>query len=139
MKGKKWLTTSITCIFIVLVLMLTMIASCTDENGEKTLAPGETIELKVAQYFPTPTSQAKVLADFCVELEERTSGRVQVDYYDSGTLLGPTDMFQGVIDGVADIGYSHVYYTSGRMPITECAGLPLGYPSGWVGGHVVNE
>ncbi|MBA7564818.1 Solute-binding protein [subsurface metagenome] len=48
-------------------------------------------------------------------------------------------MFQGVIDGIADIGYSHVYYTSGRMPVTECNGLPLAYPSGWVASHAFND
>ena len=123
---------------IMIVAGSLILSSCAGEKEEE-LAPGEVIELTVANYFSTPTSQSKVLAEFCLELGERTDGRVQVDYYDSGTLLGPTDMFQGVIDGIADIGYSHVYYTSGRMPVTECAGLPLGYPSGWVGGHVAND
>ncbi|MBA7592624.1 Solute-binding protein [subsurface metagenome] len=48
-------------------------------------------------------------------------------------------MFQGVIDGIADIGYSHVYYTPGRMPVTEVVGLPLAYPSAWVSGQVLND
>jgi TRAP-type C4-dicarboxylate transport system substrate-binding protein len=43
------------------------------------------------------------------------------------------------VTGIADIGYSHVYYTAGRMPVTEATGLPLGYSSGWVASQVMND
>lgn len=104
-------------------------------NGDVTYP----IQLTVANYFPAPAGQSTLLEEFCLELEERTDGRVQVDYFTGGTLLGPEAMVQGVIDGVADIGYSHVYYTAGRFPVTECLGLPLGYPSAWIGGHVMDD
>jgi len=97
---------------------------------------GGTVELKVANYFPAPASQSTILEDFCNDLTARTGGRVKIDYYAGGSLLSSTAMFDGILDGVADIGYSHVYYTPGRMPVTEAIGLPLGYPSSWVGGHV---
>ena len=45
------------------------------------------IRLKVAQYFPPPSFQAKVLEEFCREVEKRTDGRVKVDYYAGGSLL----------------------------------------------------
>jgi TRAP-type C4-dicarboxylate transport system substrate-binding protein len=48
-------------------------------------------------------------------------------------------MYQGIETGVVDIGYSHVYYTPGRMPVTEFCGLPFGFPSAWVASHVVND
>jgi TRAP-type C4-dicarboxylate transport system substrate-binding protein len=97
------------------------------------------IRLKVAMYFPPPASQAKMLGEFCKELEARTNGRVKVDYYAGGSLLKAPAMFEGVASGIADIGYSHVYYTAGRMPVTEAVGLPLGYPSAWVGSQVMND
>ncbi len=90
-------------------------------------------------YFPPPAFQAKVLEEFCRELEKRTGGGVKVDYYAGGSLLKAPAMFDGVVSGIADIGYSHVYYTAGRMPVTEAAGLPLGYPSAWVGSQVLND
>jgi TRAP-type C4-dicarboxylate transport system substrate-binding protein len=98
-----------------------------------------TINLKVANYFPPPSSQAKILEQFCRDLEKRTNGAVKVDYFAGGSLLNPVAMFDGVVSGIADIGYSHVYYTPGRMPVTEAAGLPLGYPSAWVAGQVLND
>ncbi len=97
------------------------------------------IRLKVAMYFPPPAGQAKVLGEFCRELEQRTDGQVKVDYYAGGSLLKAPAMFDGVVNGIADIGYSHVYYTAGRMPVTEAAGLPLGYPSAWVASQALND
>jgi TRAP-type C4-dicarboxylate transport system substrate-binding protein len=97
------------------------------------------IRLKVAQYFPPPSFQAKVLEEFCRELEKRTEGKVKVDYYAGGSLLKAPAMFDGVVNGIADIGYSHVYYTAGRMPVTEATGLPLGFPTGWIASQVMND
>lgn len=102
-------------------------------------ASAKEIRLKVAMYFPPPTFQSKVLEEFCRELEKRTGGAVKVDYYSGGSLLKAPAMFDGVVNGIADIGYSHVYYTAGRMPVTEAAGLPLGYPSAWVASQVLND
>jgi TRAP-type C4-dicarboxylate transport system substrate-binding protein len=97
------------------------------------------IRLKIANYFPPPASQSKILEEFSRELEKRTGGQVKVDYYPGQSLLKSTAMFEGVVSGIADIGYSHVYYTAGRMPVTEAVGLPLGYPTAWVSGHVIND
>ena len=102
-------------------------------------AHAKVINLKVAQYFPPPTYQSKVLEEFCRELEKRTGGQVKVDYYTGGSLLKAPAMFDGVVSGIADIGYSHVYYTAGRMPVTETTGLPLPYPNGWVASQVMND
>jgi TRAP-type transport system periplasmic protein len=116
---------------VCLGLMVTVLPS------EK--AHAKVIRLKAANYFPPPANQSKVLEAFCRELEKRTGGQVKVDYYAGGSLLKSTAMFDGVVSGIADIGYSHVYYTAGRMPVTEASGLPLGYPSAWVGSHALND
>jgi TRAP-type C4-dicarboxylate transport system substrate-binding protein len=102
-------------------------------------AQDKVIKLKVANFFPPPSNQSKILEEFCRDLEKRTGGGVKVDYFAGGSLLKPTAVFDGVVNGIADIGYSHVYYTSGRMPVTEAAGLPLGYPSAWVAGQALND
>lgn len=141
---KKKLVTLIGSFCLILALVALPLGACAPE--EVTPAPPEgkvpvpgVIELKVANYFPPPAKQSSVLEEFCLELEKRTGGRVKVDYYAGGSLLTAEAIFDGVITGIADIGYSHVYYTSGRMPVTEAAGLPLGYPSAWVSGHALND
>ena len=127
MRGKKGLILLMGCMVMVVVLM--------GYSG----ANAKPISLNVANFFPPPSNQSKILEEFCRELEKRTDGGVKVNYYAGGSLLGPTAIFDGIVNGVADIGYSHVYYTSGRMPVTEAAGLPLGYPSAWVAGEALND
>ncbi|MFZ0447621.1 MAG: TRAP transporter substrate-binding protein [Desulfatiglandaceae bacterium] len=102
-------------------------------------AADKVIKLKVSNFFPPPAFQSRVLEEFCRDLEKRTGGRVKVDYFAGGSLLKSTAMFDGIINGITDIGYSHVYYTAGRMPVTEACGLPLGFPTGWVSSEVMND
>jgi TRAP-type C4-dicarboxylate transport system substrate-binding protein len=97
------------------------------------------VTLKVANFFPPPSFQSKVLGEFCRDLEKRTKGQVKVDYFAGGSLLKSTEMFDGVVSGITDIGYSHVYYTPGRFLILETCGLPIGYASGWVASQCMND
>ncbi len=124
-------------IFLSLAVVITVVLLIPNFNPSAYSA--KVIRLKVAMYFPPPTFQSKVLEEFCRELEKRTGGVVKVDYYTGGSLLKAPAMFDGIVNGVADIGYSHVYYTAGRMPVTEAAGLPLGYPSAWVASQALND
>ena len=64
---------------------------------------------------------------------------MKISYYAGGSLLKATNIFMGVTEGAADIGFSHIFYTPGRMPVTEACSLPLGYPDPWVGVHVIND
>lgn len=124
-------------LFYILAGMSCLALTLTTFNG--LLAASKVINLKVATYFPPPAFQSKVLDEFCRELEKRTEGAVKVDFFAGGSLLSAQAMFDGVVNGIADIGYSHVYYTPGRMPATEAAGLPIGYPSAWIASQVLND
>jgi TRAP-type C4-dicarboxylate transport system substrate-binding protein len=125
-----------------LLLAISLVAiGCPSTPGATTPTGGGggTAHLNVANYFGAAALQSTILQDFCDDLTARTGGRVTCDYYAAGSLLSSTAMFDGILEGVTDIGYSHVYYTPGRMPVTEGLGLPLGYPSSWVGGHVATD
>lgn len=125
-------------IFVVALICLTLGCAPTKEIVQPTTRPKK-IELKIANFFPPPAKQSKILDEFCKTLEERSDGRIKVRYYTGGSLLRGPAMYKGIESGIADIGYSHVYYTPGRMPVTEAVGLPLGYPSAWVGSKVAND
>jgi TRAP-type C4-dicarboxylate transport system substrate-binding protein len=99
----------------------------------------DVIKLKFANFFPPPAKQSKICEEFIADVEKRTNGRVKIQYFAGGSLLKAPAIYNGVETGIADIGYSHVFYTAGRMPVTEAAGTPLGYPSAWVSTHVVND
>jgi len=99
------------------------------------LAQAAEVNLKIANFFPPPSKQSKITEEFGKELEARSGGRIKVQYFAGGSLLKAPAMYKGIESGITDIGYAHVYYTPGRMPATEGAGLPLSLPSGWVGAH----
>lgn len=95
--------------------------------------------LEFASYFPTAAKQSQLLEEFCQEVKERTNGELVVYFHGGGSLLGATKIYDGVTQGMVDIGFSHIEYTRGRFPVTELLDLPLGYPSAWVATHVAND
>jgi TRAP-type C4-dicarboxylate transport system substrate-binding protein len=106
---------------------------------DKALAADQVINLKIANFFPPPSGQSKITEEFGAELERRSGGRIKVQFFGGGSLLKAPAMFKGIETGITDIGYSHVYYTPGRMPVCELIGLPIGTPTGWVAAHMAYD
>jgi len=102
-------------------------------------AGAEVIKLKAANYLPITHKMSVLSGWFCDEIKKRTNGRVEVTYYGGGTLLGPDKMFDGVVTGISDMGFSHVSYTRGRFPMSEIFELPIGFTSGWVATQVSTD
>ncbi|MBW2093862.1 MAG: TRAP transporter substrate-binding protein [Deltaproteobacteria bacterium] len=102
-------------------------------------AASKVIHFKFAHIFPPPAKHSRICEAFVKELEERTGGRIKTRYFGGGSLLKPPGMAKGIEMGIADMGFAHVEYSPGRFPVTEVCDLPLGYPSGWVSNHVVND
>lgn len=98
-----------------------------------------TIELKWANYFPVVARQSKICEEFIKDLEARAGGKIKFSYFPAGTLLSPAKMYDGVVQGIADLGLAHLQYTPGRFKVTEVLDLPLGFPNAWVSNHVVND
>jgi len=102
-------------------------------------ATSETIELSYSNFFP-PTHLHSILAEqFCDEIKERSNGRVDITYYPGGTLTLAAEVYDGVVEGISDIGMSVLAYTMGRFPASELIDMPHGYPNGWVATKVAND
>jgi TRAP-type transport system periplasmic protein len=101
-------------------------------------APAE-IKLTFNNYLPPTHVASKISAEWCQEVEKRTKGEVKVTHYPGGQLLKGPEVFEGVVNGIADIGFTNLAYTRGRFPEMEICDLPLGMPSGWVSTYVVNK
>jgi TRAP-type C4-dicarboxylate transport system substrate-binding protein len=90
------------------------------------------IKLTYANFPPAPTFPCVQMERWKSEVEKRTGGKVKVDTYPGGTLLGAKNMFDGVAAGTADIGSTSTSYFPGMFPVVEAVDLPLGWPSATV-------
>jgi TRAP-type C4-dicarboxylate transport system substrate-binding protein len=102
-------------------------------------AADKVINLKFASYLPPPHGATKACEQFIADLEQRTNGRVKVQFYPGGSLANAPGMIKAIETGITDIGLSHISYTPGRFPVTEVCELPNGYPTAWVANLVMND
>lgn len=99
----------------------------------------KTIKLNYSIFFPQAHGQCKAAISWSEEIERKTDGRVEITIFPGGTLTKANQCYDGVVNGISDIGMSVFAYTRGRFPVMEACDLPLGYPSGKVASRVVND
>jgi TRAP-type C4-dicarboxylate transport system substrate-binding protein len=90
------------------------------------------ITLSYANFPPAPTFPCVQMERWKKEVESRTAGKVKVNTYPGGTLLGAKNMMDGVIAGQADIGCLCMAYQPGRFIVTNATALPIGFPNATV-------
>ncbi len=96
--------------------------------GLSATASAADITLKYAFFAPEGTFPGQQMMHWAEELEKRTDGKVEVETYAGGTLLGAREMWEGVSMGITDIGLSAPSYDPGRFPLTSGMALPLSFP-----------
>ncbi len=146
MKRFYWLS-------ILLVLALVLMGGCAAEQepaapevetemgveAEPDADLDQKYKLRFANYFAGESGPGMIGQEFCDDVERLTNGRVEVEYYPGGMLLGADKMYDGVSEGIADIGLSNLGYTFGRFQVTEVMDLPHGFPNAWVASHVASD
>jgi len=101
-------------------------------------AQGKVITLKFSNQFPATSGNSTVLEEWCKQLEKRTNGRIKPTYYPGATLNSPQQMYDSVVQGVADVSNHIIGYSVGKFPLTEVLDYPLGIPSGLVATKLMN-
>jgi TRAP-type C4-dicarboxylate transport system substrate-binding protein len=102
-----------------------------------TAVAAEPVKLSYANFPPAPTFPCVQMERWKQEVEARTNGKVAINTYPGGTLLGAKNMMDGVIAGQADIGCLCMAYQPGRFVITNATALPLGIPNARAGSLVL--
>jgi TRAP-type C4-dicarboxylate transport system substrate-binding protein len=97
------------------------------------------ITLTYSNFFPPVHTQSKLAEAWCKEVEKRTNGQVVIQYFPGQTLTKGAVCYDGVVQGISDIGLSVLAYTRGRFPVMEVLDLPLGYQNGRQATAVVND
>ncbi len=97
------------------------------------------VKLTYSCFFPPTHVQSKLAEDWCKEVEKRTNGKVKVEYYAGQTLTKAKQTYDGVVEGLSDVGFSVLAYTRGRFPVMSAVDLPLGYKNGKAATALVNN
>ena len=119
---------------LILVAFMTVLMLSAFLPAPSTAGP---IKLSYANFPPAPTFPCVQMERWKSEVEKRTSGKVAVNTYPGGTLLGAKAMMDGVIAGQADIGCLCMAYQPGRFVVTNATSLPVGIPNSKVGSLVL--
>lgn len=118
--------------------LLTLTALFLFTLGLSSMCWADTMRLRYSNFFPPTHVQSKLAEEWCKEVEKRTGGKVVIDYFPGSTLTKAKQNYDGVVDGISDIGMSCFAYTRGRFPVMAAVDLPLGYTSGVQATKVAN-
>jgi len=123
-------------LFLSALLALSLCAACSKTPEEPSAPAAEpqekppVTELTYSVFFPPVHAQAQAAESWAREIEKRTDGAVQIKIFPGGALTKAPEVYDGVVQGISDIGMSCFAYSRGRFPVMEAVDLPLGYPSG---------
>ena len=97
------------------------------------------VDLTYSIFFPPTHSQCKAAISWAEEIEKRSGERIKITTFPGGTLTKANQCYDGVVNGISDIGMSCFAYTRGRFPVMAAVDLPHGYPDGSVATRVATE
>ncbi len=122
---------TISRVFLMIILAACLLLPAGSHAG------GAAIGLTYANFPPANTFPCVQMERWKTEVEKRTGGKVKINTFPGGTLLGAKAMLDGVIAGQADIGCLCMAYQPGRFMVTNATGLPLGIPDARTGSLVL--
>ncbi len=119
---------SLILIFLILFLFGCTTSSSPAPTPEKSEYNGQVmnpVNLKVAHFWSANHFiETEVVQKWAEAVEKATDGLVTVTSYPGETLLKADAIYNGVAEGIADIGLSFFSYTRGRFPVIELLELP---------------
>lgn len=105
--------------------LLVVVTGCSSANAPAEQGEQQVVELKLAHFFPsTHPAETDLIQPWSKAIEEATNGQVKITSYPGETLLKADAVYDGVVNGIADMGLSCFSYTRGRFPILEAFELP---------------
>jgi len=106
------------CILLAAILVISLL-------GGLTGCSGSTQELILAHFWPsTHPVETELVQPWIAAVSEATEGRVKIISYPGETLITSAEIYEGVKEGIADLGLSCFAYTRGQFPVLEVFELP---------------
>jgi len=85
------------------------------------------IKLRYANFPPSTTFPCIQMDRWKAEIEKKTDGKVKIETFPGGSLLGAKNMHEGVISGIADIGAFPFSYHPGKFKLMDIFGNQFGW------------
>ena len=95
----------------LVLLVLPLVAACSQPSG------GKTIELKIANPMPTAHCSTPVLKAWAEKVEQETGGQVQCEVYADASLIGSSETYEGLVNGVVDVAHFAGVHTPAQFPL----------------------
>ena len=127
---------SVSKVCLLTLAAMALVSGCGKSESKQGVEPE--FKLTYSVFFPPTHVQCKLADEWAAEVGKRTGGRVAITVYPGGSLTKAPQCYQGVVDGVSDIGQGVFAYNKGRFPLIEGIDLPLGYPDGAVATRIAN-
>ncbi|GGY09139.1 ABC transporter substrate-binding protein [Litchfieldella qijiaojingensis] len=81
--------------------------------------------LRMAHFWPGASGiNQDIFEVWAKTVEEESGGDLRVQNFPSGTLAKADDIYEAVVNGIADIGLTAQGYTAGRFPLSQIVELP---------------
>lgn len=106
------------------------------QSGNIQAAP---IKLTYALFQPGTAALSKKNTEFAEAIEKRTNGQVQIQVFHSGSLLSGPAMYEGIRNGIVDMGNAFTLYNPGAFPFTQIVQMPAESESGWAVSNAMYE
>lgn len=106
-----------------------VLAGCsggTADNGDSGGDSTEPIKLTYAFFAPAVSFPSVQMQEWADQLTEKTDGQVEVELFVGGTLLSAGDIYDGVSQGVVDIGLDSPAYDTSRFAMSSVINVPMG-------------
>jgi TRAP-type transport system periplasmic protein len=92
---------------------------------------GEPVTLTLGHPFPaTHVIVEDVLEPFAAQLAELSGGSLEIEMHPGGALGPGPAVYENVVAGAQDLGFSLHGYTPGRFPVAQVVELPFMFPDG---------
>ena len=125
-------------LFFGLAVCAVLGAGCGKQGASETGSKKAVIKLSYSVFFPPTHVQANLAVEWAEEIKKRTDGHVHIEVFAGCSLTKADPCYQGVVDGVSDIGMGAFASTLGRFPLLEGLDLPVGYPDGAAATRIAN-
>lgn len=113
-------------IALLTVMILLVMSGCSQQPAKPGAQTAQAVvELRLAHFFPsTHPAEKDLIQPWALEIEKATNGKVKITSYPGESLLPAAQIYDGVVNGIADVGLSCFSYTRGRFPVSEVFELP---------------